>query len=135
MESYKIGDVVKKLNINKETIRYYERIGLLSKPKRTSNGYRIYSEEDVNIIWFIQIAKEFGFTLKEIKILILTIFSDVIGGDAKRIVEIVNYKIDEIENRISELDKTRELLQRVKDSVISQKRECFTAEGIFEENA
>lgn len=39
---YYIGDLVKELKINKETIRYYEKIGLLSKPKRDANGYRIY---------------------------------------------------------------------------------------------
>lgn len=124
-EKYKIGEVVKKLNINKETIRYYERIGLLSKPQRTSNGYRVYSEEDVNIIWFIQIAKEFGFTLREVKTLISTIFNEIIGGDVKRISEIVNRKINEIENKVSELENTRKLLQRVNDNINSKKKECF----------
>lgn len=41
---YSIGEVVKKLNINKETVRYYEKVGLLSEPVRDKNGYRIYSK-------------------------------------------------------------------------------------------
>ncbi|URZ08630.1 MerR family transcriptional regulator [Clostridium felsineum] len=54
--NYTIGDLVKKLNINKETIRYYEKIGLLSEPKKNANGYRIYSEKDIEMIRFICIT-------------------------------------------------------------------------------
>jgi MerR family Zn(II)-responsive transcriptional regulator of zntA len=121
-EVYSIGEVVKKLNINKETIRYYERIALLPTPQKTSNGYRVYSEDDVNIIWFIQIAKHLGFSLREIKMLISTIYNEIIGGDIKHITGIVNSKINEIDNRISEMEKTKNLLQRVNDSI--QNNEC-----------
>ncbi|MCX8130871.1 MAG: MerR family transcriptional regulator [Clostridia bacterium] len=136
---YSIGEVIKKLNINKETIRYYEKIGLLSQPQKASNGYRVYSEEDINIIWFIQITKKFGFTLKEIKTLITTIYNEIIGGDARHIISIVNNKINEIENKVSELEKTKKLLQKVNYSIISQKKECFGDlesffEGRFEDN-
>lgn len=44
--TYTIGQVIKKLNINKETIGYYEKIGLLKYTKRDDNGYRIYTEDD-----------------------------------------------------------------------------------------
>ena len=60
---YNIGELVKELNINKETIRYYENIGLLSEPKRNDNGYRIYSKEDIDKVRFILIVKNFGFSL------------------------------------------------------------------------
>ncbi|WBW95989.1 MerR family DNA-binding transcriptional regulator [Oceanirhabdus sp. W0125-5] len=51
--NYNIGDLVNELNINKETIRYYEKIRLLPEPKRDKNGYRIYSKEDIEILWLI----------------------------------------------------------------------------------
>ena len=44
---YSVGQVAKKLKINKETIRYYEKIGLLENTKRYSNGYRIYTDDDI----------------------------------------------------------------------------------------
>jgi len=63
---YNIGQLVKEFNINKETIRYYEKIGLISETKRAKNGYRLYSKEDIEKIKFIFIIKKFGFSLKEI---------------------------------------------------------------------
>lgn len=61
--TYTVGKLAKELNINKETIRYYEKIGLLSTPKKDKNGYRLYSEDDMQIIRFIIVAKNFGFSL------------------------------------------------------------------------
>ena len=55
---YNIGELVKELKINKETIRYYEKIGLLSEPRRDKTGYRVYSKEDTGKIRFILIAKK-----------------------------------------------------------------------------
>ncbi len=134
-EVYNVGEVAKKLNINKETIRYYEKIGLLSQPQKAINGYRVYSEEEINIIWFIQITKKFGFTLKEIKILIATIYNEIIGGDSEQIISIVNNKTCEIENKVSELEKTIKLLTRVNDKIKSQNKECFKdVESFIKEN-
>jgi len=67
MDSYKIGEIAKELGIKIDTIRYYEKIGLIPKPKRLENGYRVYSEKHIYIIKFIISSKNFGFTLKEIK--------------------------------------------------------------------
>lgn len=131
---YKIGEVVKKLHISKETIRYYERIGLLTNPARERNGYRLYTESDINIIWFILIAKEFGFTLKEIKILISTIYRDVIGGNVKTIGLLVNSKINEIDAEINDLENTKNLLQRVNDNLMSPNRKCYNDFVSFQEN-
>ncbi|HEX3023029.1 MAG TPA: MerR family transcriptional regulator [Lachnospiraceae bacterium] len=54
-DSYMIGELVKVLGINKETVRYYERIGLLSKPRKDRNGYRIYTKSDLDILRVIHI--------------------------------------------------------------------------------
>lgn len=63
-------DIVKKTNLDRETLRFYEERGLLPKLSRTKSGYRIYSEKVLSRIKFIQKAKEAGFTLSEIKSLI-----------------------------------------------------------------
>ena len=133
-EVYTIGKLVKKFNIKKKTIRYYERVGLLSKPKKLDNGYRVYSEEDINIIWFILITKKFRFTLNEIKILLSTIYEEIIGSDVKHITSILVNKMNEIDKKIYDLNETKKLIQKVNDSI--QKNECFKdLDGLIKDNA
>jgi Hg(II)-responsive transcriptional regulator len=61
------SDVAKAAGVNIQTLRFYEREGLLPPPKRTASGYRQYSEETVRIVLFIKRAQELGFTLREAK--------------------------------------------------------------------
>ena len=69
-EGLLIGDLSKKFNISTQSIRYYERIGLINHPKRTESKYRIYSNEDESKLRFILQAKQFGLSLDDIKELI-----------------------------------------------------------------
>ena len=62
-----IKELILKTAVTKDTIRYYERIGLLSKPKRLNNGYRDYSETTVDQIKFIKMGQSVGFKLSQIK--------------------------------------------------------------------
>ncbi|URZ14382.1 MerR family transcriptional regulator [Clostridium felsineum] len=117
---YTIGDLVKKLNINKETIRYYEKIGLLSEPKKNANGYRIYSEKDIEMIRFICIIKNFGFSLREISILI---HDEILCGNIEDIKRIVEGKINELSVKINKLEETKKLLEKVKRSLLSKDME------------
>ncbi len=64
--SFTIGMVAKLLDINVETIRYYQRIGLVEEPSKAGNRVRHYGEEIVNRLFFIRRAKNLGFTLSEI---------------------------------------------------------------------
>ncbi len=57
-----IGEVSRRTDCNIETIRYYERIGLVPKPERTASRYRIYAREDVQRLVFVRRARELGFT-------------------------------------------------------------------------
>ncbi|WP_238881675.1 MerR family transcriptional regulator [Clostridium sp. YIM B02551] len=123
MKNYTIKDLVKHFNINKETIRYYEKIGLLEEPKRDNNGYRVYSKEDFDKITFILILKSYGFSLKEIKELLSKIYDEILGADVESIKKIVISKIYEINSIIKELDNTRRLLEKINDNILSSKRE------------
>ena len=67
MKSLRIGEVSKRANVGIETIRYYEREGLLSEPERKPSGYRQYDEAVIARLQFIRRAKELGFTLGEIR--------------------------------------------------------------------
>ncbi|MBZ2163305.1 MerR family transcriptional regulator [Alteromonas stellipolaris] len=63
----KILQLEKKSGLPRDTIRYYEDIGLLPAPNRSANGYRIYTKEHLTILRFILQGKAIGFSLKEIK--------------------------------------------------------------------
>ncbi len=67
----RIGEVAGKAGVNVQTLRYYERRGLLLAPQRTASGYREYPLETVRLIRFIKRAQDLGFTLKEIEELAL----------------------------------------------------------------
>ena len=118
---YSIGELVKQLNINKETIRYYERIGLISETTRDKNGYRIYTKEDMEKIKFIFIVKNFGFSLKEISTLI---HDEILCEDIKSIKKIVEDKVNEINNKINQLDATKRLLEKVKKNILNENIRC-----------
>jgi len=65
--SLKIGHVAERGGVNPQTIRYYEREGLLPKPPRLASGYRIFPETAVRRVQFIKRAQELGFSLGEIQ--------------------------------------------------------------------
>ncbi|MEO8051427.1 MAG: MerR family transcriptional regulator [Acidobacteriota bacterium] len=67
MTTLRIGDLATKGNVNLETIRYYEREGLMRQPQRTTSGHRAYAQEDVLRLRFIKRSQALGFTLNEIK--------------------------------------------------------------------
>lgn len=88
-----IGQLAKTTSVNVETIRYYENIKLISKPKSRQSGYRIYTNEYIDRINYIKKAKELGFTLKEIK--------DILRfDDCEDLYELTGKKLDETKKKI-----------------------------------
>jgi len=67
MKGLKVGEVAQRAAVNLQTVRYYERQGLLPKPPRSASNYRLYSEDAVRRVRFVKRAQELGFTLKEVK--------------------------------------------------------------------
>ncbi len=108
MSIYLIGEVAKQSGLSVETIRYYEKEGLLEKPRRKESGYRQYNHDVIARLSFIQQAKELGFSLKEIGEL-LSIKSDKnnVCDDVKQLAQ---QKLVNIESKIK-------LLQRMKRSL------------------
>ena len=95
------GQLAKKAGVNPETVRYYEKTGLLPKAKRTESGYRLFSEEDVKRIKFIKRAKELGFTLKEIKELLELRFEN--QGECQEVRKLAEEKLQDVEKKIQDL--------------------------------
>lgn len=109
MEKLKIGEVAKMSNVGIETIRFYEREGLIPCPVRLQSGYRQYSKDAVRRIQFIKNAKELGFSLKEISELFsLRVKPKTKCGDIKKRAET---KIADIEERIKILQKMKSALK------------------------
>lgn len=119
MTEYFVGSLAKAAGMNIETIRYYENLKLLPKPKRKSDSrYRIYDENDLKRLLFIKRSKELGFTLKEIKELMnLKINSTATCGDVKHLAE---HKLKDIEERIKDLMNMKNVLTKLINQCISE---------------
>ena len=97
----KIGEVAKAANVHIETIRYYEKFGLIPEPPRTDSGYRIFLTEVVEDLRFIKRAQGLGFSLEEIKkLLSVSRESEFHPEDMYHFA--VN-KVQEVEAKIQEL--------------------------------
>lgn len=111
MKKLKIGEVAKRADVGIETIRFYEREGLIHCPFRLPSGYRLYSEEAVRRIQFIKNAKELGFSLKEISELFsLRVKSKTKCGDIKKRAEA---KVADIDERIKTLQRMKNALKKL----------------------
>jgi len=70
-----IGEISRRTGVNIETIRYYERIGVMPRPNRSAGGHRLYNELQLNLLAFIKRSRELGFSLKEVSALLALIDS------------------------------------------------------------
>lgn len=91
-----------------ETIRYYQRIGLLDEPPKPASGYRLYNKSVVKRLKFIQRAKELGFTLAEIKELL-----SLDSSDCGQTQELAQRKIQTIQQKISDLQAMAAVLDEL----------------------
>lgn len=111
MKAMKIGEVAKLSEVGIETIRYYERQGLLAEPKRRPSGYRQYDESVVSRLQFIRRAKELGFTLAEIKELVGLWYDTETRCEHVR--ERAERKVEDIEAKIRSLQKMKRSLKQL----------------------
>ena len=106
-----IGQVAKKTGVSVETIRYYEKEGLITEPERSPSGYRQYPAETIKHVLFIQRAKDVGFTLKEINdLLSLQSKPQACCGD---VLSKATLKVEQIEAQINELQRMRDALRQL----------------------
>ncbi len=108
-----IGRLAQAADVNVQTVRYYERLGLLLEAARTKSGYRIYSKNALRRVQFIKQAKVLGFSLGEIKV-----FLDL-SNEGKRpcskVRNLAKAKLAEADQRLKELLAYRqELAERIK---------------------
>src|SRR5712692_10189560 len=100
------GEVAARAGVNIQTLRYYERRGLLKEPPRRCSGFRKYPEEAVRIVRFIKHAQELGFTLREIdELLRLREDRDRTCAQVRRAAEAKMADIDSKLNRLTEIGR------------------------------
>lgn len=136
MKNSTIGKIARKAGIQVGTVRYYESIGLLPDPPRSSSGYRKYPPNTVERLGFIKRAKELGFTLEEVRDLLYLADTEEGMGTKESLCRDVRgmaeEKIGEIESKIGELKKLRKALQSlvVKCSGKGKRQKCPVIESL-----
>lgn len=105
-----IGEVAAESEVSTQTIRFYERSGLLKKPDRTRSGYRAYPASVIHVVRFIKQSQELGYTLAEIKQLLVLQVKD---GNAEQVRALATAKIESINKRIGNLVKMRDELENL----------------------
>ena len=111
MENLTSGKVASLSSVNKETLRFYERKGLIDEPDRNESGYRLYNHETVKRIKFIKNAQNMGFTLKEINEL-LSLKAET-NFQCRDIREKAERKIKQVNNKIHDLIKIKDALEEL----------------------
>ncbi len=108
---FTIGTLGKAAGVNVETIRYYERIGLLPAPRRTESGYRLYGREHADRLAFVRHGRELGFSLEAIRELLA--MSDDPSRSCEEADRIARVHLREVEARIASLTALRGELNRM----------------------
>jgi Cu(I)-responsive transcriptional regulator len=107
----KIGELSRATGTNIETIRYYERIGLLPAPHRTAANYRSYGEPHRARLTFVRHSRDLGFTIEEIRSLLD--LSDDPGRDCSEADRIASRHLEQVEDKIAQLTRLRDELTRI----------------------
>ncbi len=111
METLTIGKLAKRVGVSTDTIRFYERCGLIETAARSESNYRLYSEDDALRLRFIRRAKSLGFTLAEIgELLVLSSDPAATKADIK---ERALQKIDKIRDRVRDLTRIQAGLEQL----------------------
>ena len=109
-----ITQAAREAGVNAQTLRYYERRGLLARPPRRGSGYREYPADAVRIVRFIKNAQELGFSLDEIQQLVR--LRGVRRNERQRVRTIAERKIADIDQKIARLQSMRGALSQLVES-------------------
>ncbi|MGF1683571.1 Zn(2+)-responsive transcriptional regulator [Photobacterium minamisatsumaniensis] len=112
---YLIGQLAKRCEVSSDTLRFYEKNGLLVPAGRSDSGYRLYSEDDLSRIKFIIRAKAVGLSLDEIREL-LDIRLEASQHSCAEVKAITQAKLAEVDMKMAELQRIRDALKKINDA-------------------
>jgi len=110
-EQYSIGEMARTGNCKVQTVRYYEEIGLLPKPRRNSGNQRVYSSLHHDRLRFIRHSRELGFSLEQIRQILA--LSDDPSHSCEEVDSIARDHLSDVESKIERLQSMRKELQRM----------------------
>lgn len=128
--TYKIGEVAQRADVNKETIRYYEKRKLITEPDRRRSGYRIFTQRHIDQVKFIKRAQQLGFTLKEIKELLELRMDE--ESTCSEIKKEAQHKYQDVVEKIDDLQRIKNTLIDLIDTCDGEgpKGECPILEAL-----
>ncbi|MGH2437965.1 MAG: heavy metal-responsive transcriptional regulator [bacterium] len=107
--TYQIGELAARSGVTPDALRYYERLGLLPPPRRTSGGFRVYGAQTLERLRFIKQAQTLGLTLHEIRELVT--FQDQGGRTrCRQVRDLLQLKLTELQRKLDELQEFRNTL-------------------------
>ncbi len=115
MKMYLIGELAKRCNVTNDTLRFYEKNGLLIPSGRSCSGYRLYNDDNLAQIRFILKAKQLGLMLDEIQEL-LDIRLEATKHSCAEVKAITQTKLNTIDKKIEQLTEIRTALKRINDA-------------------
>lgn len=115
------GKIAKAAGVNVETLRFYEREGILAEPARTASGYRLYDESAVERIRFVQRAQALGFTLREVR--------ELIALDARPDADCDDLRL-RAENKLELVEQKMRELQRMKSALGTLLESCVAGQPV-----
>ena len=100
-DTFQIGEMARKIGVQPESIRYYERIGLLPKPTRGTGGYRLFSRDDLGRVELIKKMQALGFSLDQIRRMLELKFTH--GHSCQHVRDGLRQKLEAIDRQIADL--------------------------------
>jgi MerR family transcriptional regulator, copper efflux regulator len=119
MSALRTAQVAQLAGVNVETLRFYERKGILTAPPRRASGYREYPPETVERVRFVKRGQELGFSLSEVQELLG--LREQSGAKAVRVRRVAQAKLQEIEHKIRDLEAMRHSLSELLSACDGQK--------------
>ncbi len=122
-----IGELAGELQLNPKTIRYYEEVGLLPKPRRSESGYRLYSSYEIERLRLVKRAKLLGLSLVEIKEIVGYAIDRHCDAMEDRLLSLVEANLGEIDQKIDDLiafrDNLRQYHSELSNRLVSETRQ------------
>lgn len=126
-----IGELSKQSSVNIETIRYYEKIGVMPAPRRNANGYRVYSADHLRRLNFVRRSRQLGFSLDEIRGLLR-----LVDGDAYTCAQVRELTLDhlvEIRRKITDLKRLKRGMEEMAAQCSGERTpECAIIDALFD---
>ncbi|MGA8480377.1 MAG: MerR family transcriptional regulator [Chthoniobacterales bacterium] len=128
----RIGELARTVDVSVETIRYYQRIGLLELPQKPYGGTRSYRTEDLQRLRFIRRAQQLGFSLDDIQALL-----ELSSSECEQVQKLAAEKLDIVQEKLSQLRRIESVLVKTLEQCAKRKgnQPCPVIESLTESDS